>query len=477
MSDSFFSAPGSASHQVDLAILGAGPGGYVAAVRAAQLGLTVAVIEGRWWGGVCLNVGCVPTKALVQNAEVADLVTRRATTFGISGDVSVDYTAGWRRSRDVASTMSKGVRHLMKKNGVQAIDGWGTFTGPHSLSVAQADGQTSEWTFGNAIIATGAAPKTLPGIGIGGPVMTYEQLIMAEELPKSLVIAGSGAIGVEFASIAASFGTKVTLVEYLDRLVPNEDEAVSKELARAFRQRGIEARVATAVRGVNTAGGRVTVEVEPVAGGEAALLQADALLLALGFEARTRGFGLETTGVALDARGFIATDGLMRTNVPRIFAIGDVTGKLMLAHVAQRQGVIAAEAIAGQQPLPIDYDSMPRATYCDPPIASVGLTEAQAKAAGYDVKVSRFPFAANGKARGMGEPGGFAMLVADAAHGELLGAHLVGPGVTELLPELVLAKTWDLTAGEIAVTVHAHPTLSEVVKGAAEGIVGSPIDL
>jgi len=465
------------SENTDLVILGAGPGGYVAAVRAAQLGLSVAVVEGRWWGGVCLNVGCIPTKALVQNAEVADLVTRRGAAFGIGGDVTVDYTAGWRRSRDVAATMAKGVRHLMAKNGIRAVDGWGTFTGPHSLTVVQADGQVSEWTYRNAIIATGATPKTLPGVDAGGPVMTYEQLIMAEQLPKSLVIAGSGAVGVEFACIAASFGSDVTVVEYLDRLVPNEDEAVGKELARAFRRRGIETRTATAVKDVHIDGDGVVVGVEPTAGGEASELRADALLLALGFDPRTKGFGLETTGVALDGRGFIGTDDAMRTNVPHIFAIGDVTGKLMLAHVAQRQGIVAAETIAGLHPLPIDYDSIPRATYCDPQIASVGLTEAQAKAAGHQVKVSRFPFAANGKAQGMGEPGGFAMLVADAAHDELLGAHLIGPGVTELLPELVLAKTWGLTTDKIALTVHAHPTLSEVVKGAAEGIVGTPIDL
>ena len=456
-------------------ILGAGPGGYVAAVRAAQLGLKVAIVEGRWWGGVCLNVGCIPTKALVRNAEVADIVTKRAADFGLKGDVTIDYTAGWQRSRDVADRMAKGVRHLMKKNRIEAIDGWGTFTGTHSLSVTEADGTTSEWIFSQAIIATGARPKLLPGVAVGGPVMTYEQFIMAEKLPKSLIIAGSGAVGVEMASIAASFGVDVTIVEYLDRLVPNEDEMISKELAREFKQRGIKVHTSTAVKNVH-ASRKVTVTIEP-SEGEASKLRADALLLALGFAPNTSGFGLDAAGVVLDDNGFIVTDDMMRTGAPDIFAVGDVTGKMMLAHVAQRQGVIAAEAIAGLQPEPIDYDSMPRATYTDPPIASVGLTVAQARDAGYDVKVSRFPFAANGKAQGMGETGGFALLVADTVHHEILGAHLIGVDATELLPELVLAKTWDLTAEEVAVTVHAHPTLSEIVKGAAEGIVGHAIDL
>ena len=464
-----------APHQVDVIIVGAGPGGYVAAVRATQLGLKVAIVEGRWWGGVCLNAGCIPVKALVRNAEVADLVTKQGADFGIVGDVTLDYTPGWRRSRSVADQMAKGVRHLMKKNRIEAIDGWATFTGEHSLSVAQADGTTSEWVFQYAIVATGAHPKGLPGVEVGGPVMTYEQLVLAEKLPESLIIAGSGAIGVEFASIAASFGVDVTIIEYLDRLVPGEDEMISKELARSFAQRGIKIHVGAAVAGVHV-GRKVTVTIEPQ-GGEPQKVRAEALLLALGFAPNTEGFGLETTGVAIGAGGFITTDELMRTSVPSIFAIGDVTAKMMLAHVAQRQGIIAAETIAGLAPEPIDYDSIPRATYTDPPIASVGLTVAQAREAGYDVKASRFPFAANGKAQGMGKTGGFALLVTDAAHHEILGAHLIGVDATELLPELVLAKTWDLTAEEIAVTVHAHPTLSEIVKGAAEGAVGHAIDL
>jgi len=307
-------------------------------------------------------------------------------------------------------------------------------------------------------------------------VMTYEQLIMADKLPASVIIAGSGALGAEFATLLSSFGSDVTVVEYLDRLVPAEDAVVSAELARAWRRRGIAFQTSAAVRDVQQTDCDVRVRVQP-AGGEATTLRADALLLALGFAPRTSGFGLQTTGVALDDRGFVGVGETMRTNVPHIYAIGDVTGKLMLAHVAQAQGIVAAEAIAGCSPLPLRYETMPRATYSEPQIASLGLTKAQAEAAGHTVKTSRFPFMANGKAQGLGEPGGFVYLVADAAHDEILGAHLIGPGVTELLPELELAVAWDLTAGEIASTVHAHPTLSEAVQQAAEGIVGKPIDM
>jgi len=464
------------TNHVDVMVLGAGPGGYVAAIRAAQLGRSVAVVESRWWGGVCLNAGCIPTKALLRNAEVAGLVTRPNADFGVTGQFQLDYGAGWRRSRRVAETMAKGVRFLMEKNKITAIHGWGTFTDPHSLTVRGDDGIIADWTFDDAIIATGATPKSLPGVPVGGRVMTYEQLIMTDEIPKSLVVAGSGAIGVEFATIASSFGCQVTIVEYLDRLVPSEDPAISLELARAFRKRGITCLTGTAVRGVDAESDGVTVQVEPTAGGEGRQIKAEALLLALGFEPRTTGFGLNVTGVQLDGRGFIAVDTTMRTNVKHIYAVGDVTGQLMLAHVAQAQGIVAAEAIAGLSPRPLDYIMMPRATYCEPPIASLGLTKTQAEVAGHEFAVSRFPFTANGKAQGIGQPSGFVMLVADAANGQLLGAHMIGHGVTELLPELELAVTWGITAEQIARTVHAHPTLSEAVQQAAQGIGGQPID-
>jgi len=466
-----------APNHADVLVLGAGPGGYVAAIRAAQLGLSVVIIEGRWWGGVCLNVGCIPTKALLRNAEVADLVTRQGGAFGLTGDLHVDYATGWKRSRDVASRMSDGVRFLMKKNSIRAVEGWGKFTGPHTVEVQQSDGATTTWSFDHAIIATGATPKVLPGMTVDDRVMTYEQLITADHLPNSLVVAGSGAIGVEFATIAAAFGTDVTIVEYLDRLAPNEDEAVSAELARAFRKRGIKSMTGTAVRHVQQSEDGVIVDVAPAGGGEGTTIRADALLLALGFAPRTDGFGLEQTGVSPNGNGFIDVDHEMRTSVPHVFAIGDVTGKMMLAHVAERQGVIAAETIAGKHPMPLDYDSVPRATYCEPQIGSVGLTKAQAEAEGYSVKVSRFPFAANGKAQSLGESAGFVMLVADAETGLMLGAHMVGPDVTELLPELVLAKTWGLTMEQLAITIHAHPSLSEAVMEAAEGISGTAIDV
>jgi len=462
------------ARHVGLVVLGAGPGGYVAAIRAAQLGLDVAVIEARWWGGVCLNVGCIPTKALLRNAEIADLIVRQGAAFGIGGQIEVDYTAGWRRSRAVADTMSRGVHFLMEKNHVATIEGRGVFTGPHAMTVA--DATTSELTFDHAIIATGAVPMTLPNVRIGSRVMTYEQLILAETLPKRLVIAGSGAVGMEFATLASSFGCAVTIVESLDRLAPAEDEAVSRELTRAFRRRGIDVLTGVAVTAAEESESGLIVQLTPSGGGERRSIEADALLVATGFAAPAPESGLDAAGVRLDDRGFIAVDDVMATNVPHIHAVGDVTGKMMLAHVAERQGVVAAEAIAGGRPKPIDYDSVPRATYCEPSIASLGLTTAQATASGRRVKVGRFQLAANGKAQALGEPGGFVMLVADADSHELLGAHMVGSGVTELLPELVLAKTSGLTTDDLAVAIHAHPSLSEAIKGAAEAVSGQTID-
>ena len=462
---------------VNLLVLGGGPGGYVAAIRAAQLGLRVAVIEHRWWGGVCLNVGCIPTKALLRNAEVADLVLRQSGRYGLTGQIGVDYGVGWRRSRQVADAMAKGVRFLMGKNKIDAVDGWGMFTGPNSVIVEHGDGSSSQWSFDNAIIATGAHPKTLPGVAVAGPVMTYQDLIMADHLPKSMVIAGAGAIGVEFATIASSYGHQVEVVEYMDRLVPSEDAAVSAELARAFKRRGVKVHTSSAVKAVEVSPDSVAVVVEPTTGGEATSLRADALLLALGFDANTSGFGLETTDVALDGRGFVQVDAAMRTNVGHIYAVGDVTGQMMLAHVAQAQGVVAAESIAGLPTHELDYQMMPHATYCDPQIASFGLTAAKAVAAGLDVKVSRFPFTANGKAQGLGEPGGFVQLVAQTGSGRLLGVHMIGTGVTELLPELSLAARCGLSADDVAATVHAHPTLSEAIQQAAEGVNGCAIDL
>ncbi|MCL1840552.1 MAG: dihydrolipoyl dehydrogenase [Propionibacteriaceae bacterium] len=459
---------------VDVAVLGAGPGGYVAAIRAAQLGLSAAVVEQQWWGGVCLNVGCIPTKSLLRNAELADLLTRHADDYGIGGQITLDYAKAYARSRAVSDRMARGVRYLMKKNHIEQVDGRGTFTDAHTLAVDGPKPQTL--TFDHAIVATGATPKMLRGIEPGPRVLTYRDLIMSEQLPASIVIAGSGPIGVEFAFVLASYGVQVCIVEYLDRMLPGEDAEVSAELAKRYAKLGIEVLTSTKVCGSVERDGLVTVNLEPVGGGEGFIRQADALLVAVGFAPSSAGFGLEGLGVALDASGAIVVDEAMRTSVAGLYAIGDVTGKAMLAHTASAQGMIAAETIAGRPTIPIDYRMIPHATYCQPQVASFGLTEAQAREQGLDIRVNKFPFLANGKAVGLGEPTGFVKIVADAAHGEILGAHLIGPDVTELLPELTLAQLWDLTTDEVARNIHAHPTLSEAVKQACEGINGQMID-
>ena len=460
----------------DVVVLGAGPGGYVAAIRAAQLGLSTAIVEKKYWGGVCLNVGCIPTKALLRNAEIAHLVTKEAKTFGINGDVTVDFGAAFTRSRSVSERMVKGVHFLMRKNKITELDGWGTLTGPKAMTVAGDDGE-QEITFDNCIIATGATTKLLPGLEVGEKVVTYEELIMTDTLPESIVIAGSGAIGTEFAYVLANYGVDVTIVEFLDRLVPLEDPEISKELARAYKKLGIKVLTSTKVESVDTSGDGVSVTVAPADGGDSQTLQADKFLSAIGFQPRVEGYGLDAAGVELTDRGAIAIDDSMRTNVDGIYAIGDVTAKLMLAHLAEAQGVVAAETIAGAETMALNYDMVPRATYCQPQIASFGYTEAQAKDKGFDVKVAKFPFSANGKAWGLGDATGFVKVVADATHGELLGAHMIGADVTELLPELTLAQQWDLTAEEVGRNIHAHPTLSEALKEAVEGVAGHMINL
>ncbi|MDN5725537.1 MAG: dihydrolipoyl dehydrogenase [Propionibacteriales bacterium] len=461
----------------DLVVLGAGPGGYVAAIRAAQLGLKTAIIEKKYWGGVCLNVGCIPTKALLRNAELAHIFTADAKLFGISGDVTFDFGAAHKRSRDVSDRMVKGVHYLMKKNKITEYDGWGEFSDAKTIKLAKNDGSSEQLTFDNCIIAAGATTRMLPGVAVSDKVLTYEELIVAPELPKSMIIAGSGAIGMEFAFVLANYGVDVTIVEFLDRVVPLEDAEVSATLAKAYKKLGIKIMTGTKVESVDESGDGVKVTVAPASGGEEQVLEADKLLSAIGFAARTEGYGLENTGVALTERGAIEIDEFMRTNVDNIYAIGDVTAKLMLAHTAEAQGVVAAETMAGAETMAVNYDMIPRATYCQPQVASFGYTEEQAKEKGYDVKVAKFPFSANGKAHGLGDSTGFVKVVADATYGELLGAHMVGPDVTELLPELTLAQQFDLTAGEVARNIHAHPTLSEAIKEAVEGIEGHMINL
>jgi dihydrolipoyl dehydrogenase len=462
------------SSHFDVVVLGAGPGGYVAAIRASQLGLKTAVVEEKYWGGVCLNVGCIPSKALLRNAELAHIFSADAKLFGISGDVTFDYGAAFSRSRKVAEGRVKGVHFLMKKNSITEFEGRGTFTDAHTLKVALSSGGEDELSFDNCIIAAGSETRLLPGTSLSERVVTYEEQIMTDNLPASIIIAGAGAIGVEFAYVMANYGVDVTIVEFLDRIVPLEDEEVSAELSRRYKKLGVKVLTSTRVDAIDDSGDRVKVTV--TRGDKQETLEADKVLQAIGFSPRVEGYGLEAAGVELTERGAIAVDGFMRTNVDSVYAIGDVTAKLMLAHNAEAMGIVAAETIAGVETMEIDYVMVPRATYCQPQIASFGYTEAQAKELGREIKVAKFPFAANGKAHGLGESGGFVKIVADAEYGEFLGAHLIGPDVVELLPELTLAQQWDLTATEVSRNIHAHPTLSEAIKEAVHGIAGHMIN-
>ena len=460
----------------DVVILGAGPGGYVAAVRSAQLGLSTAIIEEKYWGGVCLNVGCIPSKALLKNAEIAHTLTHKADFFGISGDFTLDFGKAWDRSREVAEGRVKGIHFLMKKNKVTEYDGRGTFTGPKSISVAKSDGTTEEVTFDNVIIATGSNVRLLPGVELSDNVVTYEAQILSRELPESMVIVGAGAIGMEFAYVVANYGVKVTIIEFLDRALPNEDADVSKEITKQYKNLGVEILTSTKVETIVDNGSSVTVTYTGK-DGQRSSIEAGKVLMSVGFAPNVTGYGLENTGVALTERGAIDIDDHMRTNVEGIYAIGDVTAKLQLAHVAEAQGVVAAETIGKVETITLgDYRMMPRATFCSPQVASFGLTEQQAKDKGRDIKVATFPFMANGKAHGLGEPVGFVKLIADAEHLELIGAHMIGPDVSELLPELTLAQKWDLTAHELARNVHTHPTLSEALQEGFHGLAGHMIN-
>ncbi|MGP3923489.1 dihydrolipoyl dehydrogenase [Streptomyces sp. 8N616] len=465
------------SGHFDVVVLGAGPGGYVAAIRAAQLGLRTAIVEARYWGGVCLNVGCIPSKALLRNAELAHIFTQEAKTFGIrvDGQVSFDYREAFNRSRKVADGRVKGVHFLMKKNKITQYEGIGSFIDAHTLQVTVADGNTETLSFDHCIIATGATTRLLPGTSLSPRVVTFEEQILSDELPQSIVIAGAGAIGVEFAYVLHNYGVQVTLVEFLDRIVPLEDEDVSAELARRYRKLGINVLPSTRVEAIDDSSDKVHVIV--TTGGQRQTLEADKVLQAIGFQPRITGFGLENAGVRLTQRGAIDIDARCRTNVQHIFAIGDVTAKLMLAHAAEAMGIVAAETIAGAETMELEYVMIPRATYCQPQIASFGWTEAQAREQGYDVRVAKFPFTANGKSHGLGDTVGFVKIISDGRHGELLGAHLIGPEVTELLPELTLAQQWDLTVHEVARNVHGHPTLGEAVKEAVHGLAGHMINM
>lgn len=463
----------------DVVVLGAGPGGYVAAIRAAQLGLSTAIIEPKYWGGVCLNVGCIPSKALLRNAELAHVFTKEAKTFGISGEASFDYGAAFDRSRKVADGRVAGVHFLMKKNKITEFHGYGKFTGPNSIEVDLNEGGTEKVEFDNAIIATGASTRLVPNTSLSENVVTYEEQIMERELPGSIIIAGAGAIGMEFAYVMKNYGVDVTIVEFLPRALPNEDAEVSKEIEKQYKKLGVKIMTGTKVEKIEDDGSTVTVTVTK--NDKTEELKADKVMQAIGFAPNVEGFDLEKAGVELTDRKGIGIDDYMRTNVSHIYAIGDVTGKLQLAHVAEAMGVVAAETIAGAETLALgDYRMMPRATFCQPQVASFGLTEEQAREEalrrGSDIVVSKFPFTANGKAHGLGDPTGFVKLIADKKHLELLGGHLIGPDVAELLPELTLAQKWDLTANELARNVHTHPTLSEAMQECFHGLVGHMIN-
>ncbi len=459
----------------DTLVLGAGPGGYVAAIRAAQLGQKVAVVEEKYWGGVCLNVGCIPSKALLKNAELAHTLQHEKAKFGIEGDATMAFGPTHKRSRSVSAGIVKGVHFLMKKNKITEIDGWGTLTSATGIDV-EKDGEKSAYTFDNLVIAAGATVRLVPGVELSEHVVTYEEQILTDQLPESIIIGGSGAIGVEFAYVMANFGVDVTIVEFLDRMVPTEDADISKELAKHYKKLGVKVLTSTAVKNVEDTGSGVKVTVAPAGGGDEQVLEAGKFLAAFGFAPRTKGYGLENIGVDVSDRGAIEIDDFGRTNVENVYAIGDCTGKMMLAHVAEAMGIVAAETINGAETMPVAFDFVPRATYCNPQIASFGFSEAQAKEKGYDVRTASFPFSANGKAMGLGEPVGFVKVVADAEHNEILGAHMIGPNVTELLPVLTMAQQWDLTADEVARNVFAHPTLGEAVKEAVHGIAGHMIN-
>ena len=460
----------------DVVVIGGGPGGYSAAFRAADLGLKVVLVE-RYatLGGVCLNVGCIPSKALLRNAELAHLVNNEAKTFGIriDGEVTFEYGPAFDRSRTVADGRVKGVHYLMKKNKITELDGRGTFTDDHTLQVEGPEG-TQTVTFDHCVIAAGATTKLLPGTELSERVVTYEEQIMTRDLPESVIIAGAGAIGVEFAYVMHNYGVKVTIVEFLDRMVPNEDVEVSKELARRYKKLGIEVLTSTRVESIEDSGPKVRVTVSK--DGQQQVLEADKVLQAIGFQPRVAGYGLENTGVALTERGAIDIDGRCRTNVPHIFAIGDIVGNPMLAHKATHEGKLAAEVAFGEKKEWVAR-VIPSVAYTNPEIAWVGVTETEAKAKGLKVGVAKFPWAASGRAIGIARTEGFTKLIFDEETHRVIGGAIVGVHAGELLAEIGLAIEMGAEAEDIGHTIHAHPTLSESVAMASEIYDGTITDL
>ena len=462
-------------NQYDVVIIGAGPGGYVSAIKASQLGLIAAVIEKEFMGGVCLNIGCVPSKSLLKNAEVAHTLRERGREFGFSFDnLELDYSVAVKRSRRVSKRLTRGVEFLMKKNNVDVFQGFGKIISKEKVIVSSEDGAETELQAENIIIATGASPFIIPGVEVDGEkVLTYREAILQETLPESVVIIGGGPIGLEFATIWNSYGVPVTIVEMMDHLASYEDMDIITELEKSFKKDGVKLMTSSKVTGVQRGGDIVRVSVEN--GGETKVIETDQVLLAASFVPNSKNIGLEELGVELDRRGFVQINSQMQTNIDGVYAIGDVTGKLMLAHVGMAMGIVAAEKIAGQDPAELNYVNMPKATYSHPQLASFGLTEQEAVKEGHEVEIGRFNFQANGKALGLGDYAGFVKVVKDAKSGKILGTHMIGPEVTELLPEFTLAQMNGLTTAEIAKNIHAHPTLSEVLQEAAEAAEGHGI--
>jgi dihydrolipoamide dehydrogenase len=465
-------------NQFDLIIIGSGPGGYVAAIRASQLNMKVAVIERESLGGICLNWGCIPTKALLKSAQVFEYLNH-ASDYGITvKEANADFNAMINRSRNVADGMSKGVQFLMKKNKITIINGDGKLLKGKFVEVTDAEGKKTLYNAPHTIIATGGRAKELPNLKIDGKkILEYRKAMSLETQPKSMIIVGAGAIGVEFAYFYNSIGTKVTLVEFMEQgLVPREDEDISKELAKIYKKKGIETLAGTSVESVDTSGTGCKVTVKNRQTGATNVLECDVVLSAAGVAPNTENIGLEALGIKTD-RGFILVDEKMQTNVPGIYAIGDVLPTQALAHVASAEGITCVEAISGMHVSKINYDNIPGCTYCSPEIASVGLTEKAAKEKGYELKVGKFPFTASGKAKASGAPEGFVKIIYDAKYGELLGCHMIGYNVTEMVAEIVVARNLETTGHEMLKSVHPHPTISEAIMEATAAAYGEVIHM
>ena len=458
----------------DVVVLGSGPGGYPAAIRASQLGKKVAIIEKESLGGVCLNWGCIPTKALLKSAQVYEYL-KHAQNYGIQATGQHDFSAVVKRSRGIADKMSKGVQFLMKKNKIDVIMGYGKLVAPTKIEVTAADGSKQIVEATNIVIATGGRAKQLPGMPVDGQkIIAYREAMVLPTQPKSMIVCGSGAIGIEFAYFYNSMGTKVTIVEFLPRIVPIEDEDISKELEKQFKRGGIDIMTNSEVLSVDTSGEGVKATVKTPNGN--VVLEADVLLSAVGVVANIENIGLEELGIKPE-KGKITVDQFGQTSVKGVYAIGDCTPGQALAHVAAKEGINAAEHIAGHHPEAMDYNNIPGCTYCTPEIASVGYTEAKAKEAGYEIKVGKFPFMASGKASAAGATEGFVKVIFDAKYGEFLGCHMIGMNVTDMIAEAVVARKLETTAHEILNAVHPHPTMSEGLKEAVAVAYGEAIDV